>query len=879
MAAEELLYKVRVEGFKEAAAEVKDLRDFTVDYKMIIAESQKEVKAFEKRLSDLQKATENGTKATKAETKEIQELKENIAQTNTSIEKQKEELSKVNAEKRQAQAITAAYNKVITAEIGSNDQLKAQLKILTAEYNSMSAEQRNSAEVGGNLKNQILSITNELKKNESAIGDNRRNVGNYKDALSGLGGPIGSTIKGVQGFNAALSANPGLAVVMVINQLIAVFKENAQVADAITFIMAGLNKSFQVLIDLVVKSPLIQSLVKLFEDPKEALKELGDLLLNNIINRFKAFGVIITAIANKDLKGLSNGLIQLQTGFEGVIDKASDMSKELIEAAKEGKKAAEQLDAYTVSLAENQAAIKQNDSQIKALEKTLRDKGISEKERIANAERIAELEILNAKIAADTAKQLLAAENLKLKGKTLSAEEEAKLIELQSNVKIAESEKAIAQAEKEQRVNRLLREENTFNLKIEKQKQGETEEEYAKRIDALTTEFLLSEREKISKAFDDKIAQLNKNNAQELAIIEAIEQEKAEKLNNFDLKVIEQEQKNKEAKYKSELVSLELALFEQLKLIEDNKELEQQLIDEFNDNRRKKQLEFLQSEAALVREQLSNLLPDESNDELQAKLLEIEQSIRNIGDAAKSITTDESGETTGLISDEAIQKTQAGLSGVSQTIAAIGTGIQANTQKQIEGLKSQFQQGKISQERFEAEKQDIEQKAAEKQRKLRIGQTLIAGLQAGIQALANTALPFPVSLGALIPIAAATAANVAQIKAQKFNTGGFVSGPGTKTSDSIPAWLSNGEFVQRAAAVDYYGTDFMQAINNLQVPKFSTGGLVTPTGAGSTAAQVQAGVAELSQQVQSQEIRVINVESDFSNIQNRVNNVEQARTF
>ena len=32
-------------------------------------------------------------------------------------------------------------------------------------------------------------------------------------------------------------------------------------------------------------------------------------------------------------------------------------------------------------------------------------------------------------------------------------------------------------------------------------------------------------------------------------------------------------------------------------------------------------------------------------------------------------------------------------------------------------------------------------------------------------------------------------------------TGGYVSGPGTGTSDSIPAWLSNGEYVVKAAAV------------------------------------------------------------------------------
>lgn len=49
----------------------------------------------------------------------------------------------------------------------------------------------------------------------------------------------------------------------------------------------------------------------------------------------------------------------------------------------------------------------------------------------------------------------------------------------------------------------------------------------------------------------------------------------------------------------------------------------------------------------------------------------------------------------------------------------------------------------------------------------------------------------------------------------QFNTGGFVRGPGTGTSDSIVARLSNGEFVQRASAVKTFGQDFMSAVNNL----------------------------------------------------------------
>jgi hypothetical protein len=59
-----------------------------------------------------------------------------------------------------------------------------------------------------------------------------------------------------------------------------------------------------------------------------------------------------------------------------------------------------------------------------------------------------------------------------------------------------------------------------------------------------------------------------------------------------------------------------------------------------------------------------------------------------------------------------------------------------------------------------------------------------------------------------------------------FAGGGMMRGPGTGTSDSILARLSNGEFVMRAAAVRRYGLGMMQALNSLRVPRFRTGGLV-----------------------------------------------------
>lgn len=57
--------------------------------------------------------------------------------------------------------------------------------------------------------------------------------------------------------------------------------------------------------------------------------------------------------------------------------------------------------------------------------------------------------------------------------------------------------------------------------------------------------------------------------------------------------------------------------------------------------------------------------------------------------------------------------------------------------------------------------------------------------------------------------------------------GGHILGPGTGTSDSIPAWLSNGEYVIKAAAVAKYGAAFFHQLNTM---RFADGGYVSRGG-------------------------------------------------
>ena len=77
-------------------------------------------------------------------------------------------------------------------------------------------------------------------------------------------------------------------------------------------------------------------------------------------------------------------------------------------------------------------------------------------------------------------------------------------------------------------------------------------------------------------------------------------------------------------------------------------------------------------------------------------------------------------------------------------------------------------------------------------------------------------------------------------------TGGYISGPGTPTSDSIPAWLSDGEYVIRNAAVERYGVAMFDRLNALH---FAGGGAVKPANAPITGSGGADEVARLNREL------------------------------
>ncbi|UXY16425.1 hypothetical protein N8I74_05605 [Chitiniphilus purpureus] len=105
--------------------------------------------------------------------------------------------------------------------------------------------------------------------------------------------------------------------------------------------------------------------------------------------------------------------------------------------------------------------------------------------------------------------------------------------------------------------------------------------------------------------------------------------------------------------------------------------------------------------------------------------------------------------------------------------------------------------------------------------------------KAGAGAAASQAsIPYvgpALAVAAMVAMVAAVMALLGGIK--KFAGGGLVSGPGSATSDSIPARLSAGEYVMRAAAVRQLGVAFLDSLNGLSAgPRFKGGDLAFAAG-------------------------------------------------
>lgn len=727
---------------------------------------------------------------------------------------------------------------------GSLRSLRAELSNLTSEYDAMSEAERKGAK-GEELKNKINEVTDALKGAEEETQRYYRNVGNYKNAIieaananipfveqinqmvTALGG-LKDYFSGVKGEMVAVSAGTsGLtkvlkllkvalvstgigALVVALGSLVAWFTKTQKGVETANKIMGALGATINVIIDRASK--------------------LGSALVNLFTGNFKKAG--------EDAKAVFSGI-----------------GKEIADETKQAWKLAEvlnEIDKKEVMLSMSRAA---NRAEIEKLKKAADDQTLSTQERIKAAEKAAEIEKKDLNVQTQLAEARLANTLgfTKMTGEVRKLMEQIKAGDVTADEvigKLGLSESTIEDLKNfrdqfnelqelmEDSYGRQTEQQNTLNsirregadkAKEAKQKELEAVRAAEDAMLALVKDKREKARKEVELTYSRQIEDLKISLKQEENLtvkarqaindqIKALEQQKS-----MELQKLSDEELQKEIDNRTKLISL------QLESVREGSEQEYQLKMQQLDAQRTAELADKE-----LTEQMKQAIVDKYNKQMDDLVTQREQEISEKQQEAVRVRME----------NEIMQMQQSGASELEI--------LQEQAEQKLEFLNSvQQQEGESEQEflnrKLQANQEYLDAKKAISDKEVEIEQvkfqaieTITSGLSSAFEtlgennktfailsktlALAEIAIntgkalaagiaqaqsvPFPANLAAIATTVATILSNIATatktVKSAKFATGGLVTGPGTGTSDSIPAQLSNGEAVMTARATSMF---------------------------------------------------------------------------
>lgn len=247
------------------------------------------------KLSDAIQATANYKK-------EAAELRKEIQAGNDVDGKKAEQLAEIQklieANSRTVKSNTAILQAATQGNVSNTQSLDEQrqaLNTLQKAYASLSGAEREAADRNGGLRDKIRELSDSVKAQEAAIGDSRRNVGNYTnsivEAFGRSGGAAAKVINPVKNVTAgfkALSTTPAIFIIgllaQLINKVVESLKKNEQAFGAVSSAMSifsGVGVVVQRVLD-----KLAEGLVWLAEKLGKFAERLG--LVNETMKESKA---------------------------------------------------------------------------------------------------------------------------------------------------------------------------------------------------------------------------------------------------------------------------------------------------------------------------------------------------------------------------------------------------------------------------------------------------------------------------------------------------------------------------------------------------------------------------------------------------------------
>lgn len=727
---------------------------------------------------------------------------------------------------------------------GSLRSLRAELSNLTSEYDALSEAERKGAK-GEELKNKINEVTDSLKGAEEETQRYYRNVGNYKEAIIDA---ANANIPFVQQINQMVTSLGGLK-----NYLAGMKTEMVAVSASTTGWIKVLKLLKVALIGTGIGALVVAlgSLVAWFTKTQKGVEAANKIMA--------ALGATIDVIIDRASK-LGSALVNLFTGnFKQAGEDAkavfSGIGKEIVEETKLAWDLADilnEIDKREVMLSMSRAA---NRAEIEKLKKAADDQTLSTQERIKAAERAAEIEKKDLDVQTQLAEARLAntlgfkemngevrklIEQIKAGditadevigklGLSESTIEDLKNFRDQFNELQELMEDSYGRQTEQQNTLNSIRQEGADKAKEAKQTELEAVRAAEDAMLALVKDKREQARKEIELNYSRQIEDLQISLKEEENLtakarqaintqIKALEEQK-----NLELQKLSDEELQKEVENRTKLISL------QLEAVKEGSEQEYQLKMQQLASQRDSELADKE-----LTEQMKQAITDKYNKQMDDLVTQHEKDLSEKQQEAIRLRME----------NEIMQMQQSGASELDI--------LQQQAEQKLELLNSiQQQEGESEQEflnrKLQANQEYIDAKKAIADKEVEIEQTKLeaiesvtGGLASAFEALGennkafailsktlalaeiaiNTgkalaagiaqaqSVPFPANIAAIATTVGTILANIATaintVKSAKFATGGLVTGPGTGTSDSVPAQLSNGESVMTARATSMF---------------------------------------------------------------------------
>jgi len=879
-------------------------------------------------LSKLQK----GIKELSAEKKRLnqneKELTKAINESGAATSEQNEQLEKIHAQQlentnslkltktayRENEAQVIRNTKAQQGNTGSLVQMRAALAKDQRAYDLLSKAERENEKIGGVLQKRIKAQSDELKNLEKNTGRAQRNVGNYGEAMNDvlpIMGGFGSQIQSVQrsllaiktalgktalaqngmtkstkvstnslkAFRIALISTGIGAIVVALGALVAAFLSTQRGVDAVTKVLRPLQEIFSSLLGVVqdLATNGLDRLKKAFDNPKQSLIDLGNLIKDNLITRVLAIPKLIKAAAGAILGSFKLIGLGIKNIFKDVpligrfIDK-EQLKKDLEEAKAETLKSFKDLGKAGIEFQIGVDA----DTVIDAVKGAAESTGEFFEEA---AKRGLEIDRLTKQIEIN---QVNLNRELK-KGERIFQEQRQIAEDINAGT---EKQLAAAAAAQAQLKKNVALEQGQLNLQLQlaqlKTEANDTDREAQQEI-----QDLIAQKEEVeAKALKKGLLLRNKANSI------------AKKAETDRIKAIQKEEKAKEKLANDEIKSETKIINKKIEGLKLARQLELATIDETNEEKIEKEKALLDEIGALRVQKAKLNGEDVAKVELENQIAKAEKAKEQQATIDEQQLEEETKKEEGkvLVRDAAIQ---AGEDFAKEIFDNQNRRIDEGLAREVDALNLKREAGEISEEEFAKKRLELDKKAFKDRKRLSLAQNLIDFAVGAGKTVANLGLP--AAIPALIALGIQKTAQSAIIASQKFAQGGVIHGA-SHAQGGVPVSVGGSGMIEAEggeaiinkrstskhlgllSAINQDGGGVPLAKHGMVTPNFSSlskfgnGGLATPAAA---AQSPSLNIDDLRDAFSStiSNIKVQNVASETTGVANRVQQIEDSASF